>query len=306
MVTRNTILRYNWGNQHLKDALAKIYEVKYWGPGYTETEGFPTSRIDRVFTKTGFFPDILFLFFPARTLEPRHDLAGISYGDWWGPKVMYDTDSQRHIEARARFVNDKGIQLLLLGNNDRFVNVHQVLCPDCNVCWQPFGINLNLYQNLNLERDIEILSLGMVNEHYPMRRMLIKSFINHFGNIFQWRTDHKIVRQNYIERLNRAKIFVTANDKANGLFMKCFEAMACGCLLVCQHNSLFGKLGFTHGEHVLLYKDLGEARELVKYYLNHPIERTEIAEKGRGEVQKHSWEVRAELIKERIEEIGLR
>jgi spore maturation protein CgeB len=59
---------------------------------------------------------------------------------------------------------------------------------------------------------------------------------------------------------------------------------------------------FKSGEHLVCFKEIGEVKELVKYYLDHPQERKEIAQKGRSEVLgKHTYVHRIEELLKAIE-----
>lgn len=47
---------------------------------------------------------------------------------------------------------------------------------------------------------------------------------------------------------------------------------------------------FKSGEHLVCFKEIGEVKELVRYYLNHHQERNEIAQKGYNEaLEKHTY-----------------
>jgi Uncharacterized protein conserved in bacteria len=80
-----------------------------------------------------------------------------------------------------------------------------------------------------------------------------------------------------------------------------FETLACDSFQIVDAKRDVLAL-FKSGEHLVCFKKIHEAKELVKYYLNHPQERKEIAQKGYREVlEKHTYVHR---IKELLKAIG--
>jgi spore maturation protein CgeB len=68
-----------------------------------------------------------------------------------------------------------------------------------------------------------------------------------------------------------------------------YEALACGTFLLvdAQRDVL---ASFKDREDLVIFRDRGELRDLLKYYLERPEERLEIAEKGkRTAIEKHTY-----------------
>lgn len=75
-----------------------------------------------------------------------------------------------------------------------------------------------------------------------------------------------------------------------------FEALACRAFLVCDNQRDVLKL-FKTGEHLIIFRDKKELREIMSYYLSHIEEARSIAEKGRKEVlEKHTFRHRIKKI----------
>ena len=75
-----------------------------------------------------------------------------------------------------------------------------------------------------------------------------------------------------------------------------FEAMACGAFTVSDNQRDVFSL-FKDGEHLIRFDNSGELVEKIKYYLDHPDERKEVAKRGREEVLKnHTYEHRIEKL----------
>ena len=77
---------------------------------------------------------------------------------------------------------------------------------------------------------------------------------------------------------------------------KIFEAMACGAFVISDNQRDVFSL-FKDGEHLIRFDNPGELVEKIKYYLDHPDERKEVAKRGRKEVLKnHTYEHRIETL----------
>ncbi len=83
-------------------------------------------------------------------------------------------------------------------------------------------------------------------------------------------------------------------DKVYQASPRVFETLGCGSFQMVDGKRDVLAL-FKSGEHLVCFKEIGEVKELVKYYLDHPQEREEIAQKGHNEVLgKHTYVHRIE------------
>ena len=90
-------------------------------------------------------------------------------------------------------------------------------------------------------------------------------------------------------------------DKVYQASPRVFETLGCGSFQIVDAKKDVLAL-FKPGEHLVCFKEIDEVKELVKYYLNHPQERKEIAQKGHSEVlRNHTYTHR---IKELLRAIG--
>jgi spore maturation protein CgeB len=81
-----------------------------------------------------------------------------------------------------------------------------------------------------------------------------------------------------------------------------FETLGCGSFQMVDGKRDVLAL-FESGEHLVCFKEISEVKELVKYYLDHPQEREEIAQKGHSEVlAKHTYVHRIEELLKAIGE----
>ncbi len=90
-------------------------------------------------------------------------------------------------------------------------------------------------------------------------------------------------------------------DKITQASPRVFETMACGCFQMVDSKKDIVTL-FNSGEHLVCFKKICEAKELVKEYLGNHQKRKEIASRGHNEViTKHTWAHRIEEMLKAIE-----
>lgn len=126
----------------------------------------------------------------------------------------------------------------------------------------PKAFDENHLRNLGLERDIELGYIGRIkNRIYRERRPFLRGLVEENG-LQMLRTDPGT---EYLQTLNRIKIFVSADLGLLEFMAKNFEAMACGCMLLAKRQSGIDEdmLGLKHMENVVLYDDLEDARKLL-------------------------------------------
>ena len=300
LLCHNIEEKYNVGNFHFYFTLANRFgRHHFYGPGHElYNESTPLKDLIR-----SIGPQVIFFMLPGRDLERGTHLARFDYSPFRNIlKVMYDTDSQRCIEAKCRFVDDNGIDYLILGNNYRYIGEHEKLIKTpCRVMWQPFGVDTGFFADRMAIRPGDVLFVGNTkrHDHYPDRVHMVGVMSRVFGDGFHLGRGVNLIA--YMDLLNRYKIFVSAGDVSGGFLMKNLEAMACGCLLITQHNACFERLGFVHGKHLLLWETFRELVDLTRHYLGDYDARTRIAREGRRLVaDRHTWNDRVDRLLEKL------
>ena len=90
-------------------------------------------------------------------------------------------------------------------------------------------------------------------------------------------------------------------DKVTQASPRVFETLGCGSFQIVDGKRDVLAL-FKSGEHLVCFKKIREVKELVKYYLDHPQECKEIAQKGHREVlEKHTYVHRIKELLKAIE-----
>lgn len=159
---------------------------------------------------------------------------------------------------------------------------------------------------------------------YPKRDMIKKYDVGFIGNVGDWN------RVNFLDRMfkefpnffygkrlfeeaaeifSQSKIVLNISIK-DDINMRVFEALSTGSFLLTNELPTLHHL-FKDGVHLVTYKDLDDAVEKAKYYLEHDAEREKIAEAGYKEfIAKHTYEQRfktvLEIVKKNSVELMLR
>lgn len=139
-------------------------------------------------------------------------------------------------------------------------------------------------KNLNQLRDINLGFIGRIDDKlYKDRQKILIEIKNQF-DLELLRTKNS---QEYLETLNRIKIFVSADIGYNEYMAKNFEAMACGCLVLAkkQGNGEEEALGFKDMHNIVLYNNLNDAIEKIKHLNNNSKLIDIIAKNGQNHIE---------------------
>jgi len=218
--------------------------------------------------------------------------------------LLYEQDAwmefSRHSKYRNKFIKRyRSIgpcRLILTGYNVgervRSAGLDVVAIPKC--------YDENNLRNLHIERDIELGYIGRIKTRvYRDRRPFLEKLVAENG--LQMLRTHP--GEEYLQTLNRIKIFVSADIGFDEYMQKNFEAMACGCMLfACRQG---GKeeawLGFRHMENVVLYDDMDDAQARLAMLRENPDLVDEVARKGEELVRaRHTMGSRAKPYVEAI------
>ena len=89
---------------------------------------------------------------------------------------------------------------------------------------------------------------------------------------------------------------ITNRARTGGVPQKVWDVLACGGFLLSNYQADFEGL-LVPGEDFVMYGSADELTELAEYYLEHPIERQELAQNGQRKVtENHTWEQRIEML----------
>ncbi|WP_392884920.1 glycosyltransferase [Pseudomonas migulae] len=142
------------------------------------------------------------------------------------------------------------------------------------------GYDEQMLHNTGSVRDIPVGFLGSLKStEYAQRRALLESLSQRTGMLVG-RTKSGA---DYLQMLNRIKIFVSADIGMNEFMIKNFEAMACGCVLLAWSQGEEDELlGFQDMHNVVFYRSEDEAVEKLKLLQNDPSLTARIASNGQA------------------------
>lgn len=142
------------------------------------------------------------------------------------------------------------------------------------------GYDEQMLRNTGGVRDIPIGFLGSLKStEYAQRKALLESLAQRTGMLV---TRTKSGAE-YLETLNRIKIFVSADIGMGEFMIKNFEAMACGCVLLAwSQGEEDALLGFEDMHNTVFYHSEDEAVEKLKLLQSDPELASRIASNGQA------------------------
>ncbi|MBD9442333.1 glycosyltransferase [Pseudomonas sp. PDM04] len=142
------------------------------------------------------------------------------------------------------------------------------------------GYDEQMLHNTGHVRDIPAGFLGSLKStEYTQRKALLESLARRTGMLV---TRTKSGAE-YLEMLNRIRVFVSADLGMNEFMIKNFEAMACGCVLLAWSQGEEDELlGFQDMHNTVFYRSEEEAVEKLKLLQNDPELTARIASNGQA------------------------
>ncbi|MDO9353359.1 MAG: glycosyltransferase, partial [Solirubrobacteraceae bacterium] len=142
------------------------------------------------------------------------------------------------------------------------------------------GYDEQMLHNTHSVRDIPVAFLGSLKStEYAQRRALLESLSLRTGMLVG-RTKSGT---EYLEMLNRIKVFVSADIGMNEFMIKNFEAMACGCVLLAWSQGEEDQLlGFRDMHNTVFYRSEDEAVEKLQLLQSDPLLTARIARNGQA------------------------
>ena len=142
------------------------------------------------------------------------------------------------------------------------VVARRMQAEDIDAVFVSKGYDEQMLRNTGSVRDIPVGFLGSLKStEYAQRKALLESLSRRTGMLV---TRTKSGTE-YLETLNRIKIFVSADIGMNEFMIKNFEAMACGCVLLAWSQGEEDELlGFEDMHNTVFYHSEEEAVEKIK------------------------------------------
>jgi len=141
------------------------------------------------------------------------------------------------------------------------------------------GYDQALMKNLHRKRDIDVAFIGSIKGGAYAPRAELLETVAAATNLVITRTSSG---QDYVDMLNRVRIFLSADVDMGEYMIKNFEAMACGCVLLArsQGEEEDAAIGFIDGKNAVLYRTAEEAIKKIAWLGNNPDVAVSIADEG--------------------------
>jgi len=142
------------------------------------------------------------------------------------------------------------------------------------------GYDDAMLTNLGGTRDIPLGFLGSLkSKEYAQRRAILESLASKTGMLIAKTASG----EEYLQTLNRIKVFVSADIGMGEFMIKNFEALACGCVLLAWSQGEEDRLlGFQDMHNVVFYRSEAEALEKIALLESDPVLAARIAENGQA------------------------
>lgn len=267
-------------------SVEKFAEVIYW-----REDG----DIDSILKQLDFIPDFIF----------QYDISGYAFTPKITgldkvtiPKGTYVIDEHWNPTERKKYIDSNKIDIVFSATKEAFLKRYPFYQNKFR--FLPFSINPSIIKDWNLERDIDMMLMGLLSTgSYPFRKAVLNIFRTHKGFVYYPHPGHTtkdknaIINERFAKELNRAKIFFTCGSKYQYPVAKFLEAPGCKTLLLAQANSDVYELGFRDAENFVACTPENVYPKAL-YYLSHPDELKRIALNGYNLVhQRHTNDVRA-------------
>ncbi|MGY0694394.1 glycosyltransferase family protein [Virgibacillus sp. FSP13] len=284
---------------YLEQELAKTVNLTTWRkPGHMDY------ILNQLLTRPDF---ILLLNDIGRQMEPM--MNGLSRTGI--PTGLFVNDVHRLVKLRKNYISKHNIAHLFTVTRDKFIELYPEFINKME--WFPHFVQTDIFQDYGMQKDIDLLMMGAVNDVYPLRQKILKAnegnpnFVYHehpgYRKFSKHEEDRHFIGHSYAKELNRAKIVFTCPSIFYYPVIKYFEVLACKSLLLAPTFPELEELGFIPNYHFVPI-DEDNFMEKAAYYLANETERQQIAEQGYQFIrQKHSVKIRTEQLVKRIESI---
>ncbi len=179
--------------------------------------------------------------------------------------------------------------------------------------WLPHFVHPDIYNDYKMEKDIDLLMMGAVNDIYPLRQRILNAYHNDADFVYHRHPGYRdftdkeesqyFIGQTYAQELNRAKIFFTSPSILYYPVIKYFEALACRTLLLASSFKELEDLGFIPNFHFVPINE-HNFQEKAAYYLVNQVDRQKITDQGYRFIHtRHTIQQRADELVTRIKTI---
>ncbi|WP_219838741.1 glycosyltransferase [Paenibacillus sp. R14(2021)] len=294
-------------DHYFKLELAKLPDVRvHFKLGVRDGKKKNGGHLPDILNKLEFVPDFIFF-------DDFESIRGV-YGLPTGmntvniPKGILFHDVNRINNDFSSYVKEHKIELVFAHYRDAFLNYFPQYRNRFR--WLPNHVYKPVFRRYKVEKTIDYLMMGKINQLYPLRKKIyremqnVKGFVSHGHPGYKWVSEKEkkrlFIDEKYAKEINRAKMFLTCGSKYDFAVGKYFEIPACGTLLLASGFHELEDLGFIHKK-TFIEINKSNFMDMAQYYLRHEDARNAIAEKGYELVHsRHTTDIR---VREFVDEL---
>lgn len=298
-IAKDTSARLDKNFYYLEEELAEKVNLTIWRK---------SGHISYILKQLPTWPDFILLLNDLdHEMSPM--IKGLANVDI--PTGLFVNDIHRFTSLRRNYIEKNKIQYIFTVVRDKFIQTYPEFKNKME--WFPHFVNIELCKDYQLEKDINLLMVGAVNDFYPLRQKIVQSYKentdfvyhNHPGyrSFSKKEESQQFIGQVYAKEMNRAKILFTCPSALNYPVLKYYEALACKTLLLAPTFKELEDLGFIPEYHFVPI-DENNFMEKAAYFLKNNKERQKIIEQGYNFIhQKHTLKIRTQQLVKKIESI---
>jgi len=300
LLNPNQIKKYNWGHQLFRNEIGKVHDVVYYGEGFPNFDG----NLDTVEIVKKYGPFDLLMTYGLRYTLPFENIGKVK-----NPKCHIVIDLfPPHKGGYKGGMYTKYKDFVERNKYDMFF--YRQRCQETYLKkigvtvpshWLPFSVDTDLYKKLNIPKVHDVLTSSTHRRDVYPNRVKVNTLVKRLGLKSVMK---RVVHHNYIKAINQTKICVISTNVFKSPNMKFTEFTSCGSFVLSDRPADFDELGFKNEYHLVLYKNLKDLQDKIKYFLKNENEREDIARNGMAFVRKkHNNSLRVQQFTNKIMEL---
>ncbi len=282
ILSANQIERYNWGHQLFRNEIGRQTDVFYWGDGYPDFNKDLT--ISQVITKyCPWIPDVILTYgwrysVGFEGIDKIKKIAKVH--------ITVDYGRPEGIPRQNKFFKKNNYDLVFaITQNAKRLLTNNKVCNIIKII--PFSVDTNIYKPLTVKGfNKQILASFTIRKDIYPNRLKIQNVAKTMGVPV---ITKRVIHHKLIRAINNSQITLTSNNIFKSLSMRYTETLACGGFLMADKPEDLSMVGLKDGKHLVIYKNIGDLRDKIEYYLNikNIQERNKIAKQGMKFVRKN-------------------
>lgn len=273
----NQIDRYNWGHQLFRNEIGRQTPTTYYGPGFPHFN--PALNVKGIINRV--CPDVDLIM----TYGWRYSKEFEGLGDINIPKAHITVDyvETANIPVQNKFFK-KNKYDLVFAISPRAAG----LLEKNNICDKiriiPFSVDTSIYKRMKIPKERLILAAFTERADIYPKRKKIQRIIKSMNVPV---VTKRIIQRKLVTCINKCKIIVTSNNIYNSLSMRYTETLACGGFLLADRPTDLDLVGLKDGKHLVIYNDVNDLKDKIRFYLEYDKERQKIEQQGMDFVRKN-------------------